>query len=131
MIELLASGKLGAAALDVFDREPQVPSELLGLDNVVLHPHQGSATHPTRAAMGRLVLDNVANQIVEGNRSIVGVMLESNLAGGNQSITADLSQLRYGVSITDGCLDWESTVGALRAMREKLRDVLPGRKNLA
>ncbi len=80
-------------------------------------------------ALQPLVLDNVANQIVEGNRSIVGVMLESNLAGGNQSIPADLSQLRYGVSVTDGCLDWESTAGALRAMREKLRHVLPGRKN--
>ena len=60
MIELLAGGQLGAAALDVFDREPQVPQALIELDNVVLHPHQGSATHPTRAAMGRLVLDNVA-----------------------------------------------------------------------
>ena len=72
-------------------------------------------------ALQPLVLDNVANQIVEGNRSIVGVMLESNLEGGNQSIPADLSQLRYGVSVTDGCLDWESTAEALRAMRSKLR----------
>jgi 3-deoxy-7-phosphoheptulonate synthase len=87
--------------------------------------HANSNKDPT---LQPLVLDNVANQIVEGNRSIVGVMLESNLAGGNQSIPADLSQLRYGVSVTDGCLDWESTAGALRAMREKLRDVLPGRK---
>lgn len=60
MIELLASGALGAAALDVFDDEPNVPAALLALDNVVLHPHQGSATHPTRTAMGQLVLDNVA-----------------------------------------------------------------------
>jgi 3-deoxy-7-phosphoheptulonate synthase len=76
-------------------------------------------------ALQPLVLDNVANQIVEGNRSIVGVMLESNIEGGNQAIPADLSLLRYGVSVTDGCLDWESTAAALRAMREKLRDVLP------
>jgi len=60
MIELLSSGELGAAGLDVFDNEPQVPAELIALDNVVLHPHQGSATHPTRTAMGQLVLDNVA-----------------------------------------------------------------------
>jgi lactate dehydrogenase-like 2-hydroxyacid dehydrogenase len=60
MVELLASGALGAAGLDVFDDEPKVPAELIALDNVVLHPHQGSATHPTRAAMGQLVLDNVA-----------------------------------------------------------------------
>ena len=60
MIELLSSGKLGAAGLDVFEREPHVPAALLALDNVVVHPHQGSATHTTRMAMGRLVLDNIA-----------------------------------------------------------------------
>ena len=74
-----------------------------------------------------LVLDNVANQIAEGNRSIVGVMLESNLESGNQAIPADLALLRYGVSVTDGCLDWEGTADALRAMRKKLRQVLPAR----
>ena len=60
LTELLASGALGAAGLDVFEREPQVPAGLIALDNVVLHPHQGSATHETRMAMGRKVLDNVA-----------------------------------------------------------------------
>lgn len=60
LVELLCAGKLGSAGLDVFDREPQVPEALMNLDNVVLHPHQGSATHPTRMAMGRLVLDNIA-----------------------------------------------------------------------
>lgn len=78
-------------------------------------------------ALQPLVLDNVANQIVEGNRSIVGVMLESNLEAGNQAIPADLSLLRYGVSVTDGCLDWEGTATALRAMRKKLQHVLPAR----
>lgn len=60
MIEALKSGKLGSAGLDVFDKEPQVPAELLALDNVVVQPHVGSATHPTRAAMGQLVVDNLA-----------------------------------------------------------------------
>ena len=78
-------------------------------------------------ALQPLVLDNVANQILEGNRSIVGVMLESNLEGGNQSIPADLSHLRYGVSVTDGCLDWEGTASALRSVRQKLLHVLPAR----
>jgi D-3-phosphoglycerate dehydrogenase len=59
LTELLASGALGSAGLDVFEREPQVPAGLIALDHVVLHPHQGSATHDTRAAMGRKVLDNV------------------------------------------------------------------------
>ena len=60
MIEALASGKLGAAGLDVFDKEPQVPAALLALENVVVQPHVGSATHSTRAAMGQLVVDNLA-----------------------------------------------------------------------
>jgi len=60
MVELLASGGLGGAALDVFADEPRVPEALLGLPNVVLSPHQGSATRKTRAAMGDLVVRNLA-----------------------------------------------------------------------
>lgn len=59
MIELLQSGGLGGAALDVFEHEPQVPAALLGLDNVVLSPHQGSATRQTRDAMGALLVANL------------------------------------------------------------------------
>ncbi|MEM0922894.1 MAG: 2-hydroxyacid dehydrogenase [Pseudomonadota bacterium] len=60
LVEMLTSGALGGAALDVFDAEPTVPSALLGLGNVVLSPHQGSATHKTRRAMGDLVVCNLA-----------------------------------------------------------------------
>lgn len=60
MVELLVSGGLGGAALDVFADEPRVPEALLGLPNVVLSPHQGSATEKTRAAMGELVVRNLA-----------------------------------------------------------------------
>ena len=74
-----------------------------------------------------LVADNVASQVVEGNRSIIGIMLESNIQAGNQSIPDDLSQLKYGVSVTDGCISWESTEKLLREMADKLRDVLPAR----
>jgi lactate dehydrogenase-like 2-hydroxyacid dehydrogenase len=59
LVEALVSGRLGAAGLDVFASEPRVPDALLGLDNVVFQPHQGSASEETRAAMGRLVLDNL------------------------------------------------------------------------
>lgn len=59
MVEMLASGALGGAALDVFADEPQVPEALYALDNVVLSPHQGSATHKTRWAMGDLVVRNL------------------------------------------------------------------------
>jgi len=74
-----------------------------------------------------LVIDNVANQILEGNRSIIGLMVESNIEAGNQAIPEDLSQLRYGVSVTDKCIDWSTTEKSLRAMREKIRDSLPRR----
>jgi lactate dehydrogenase-like 2-hydroxyacid dehydrogenase len=59
MVELLQSGKLGGAALDVFEKEPAVPEALFELDNVVLSPHMGSATHQTRDKMGDLVVANL------------------------------------------------------------------------
>lgn len=55
----LREGRLAAAGLDVYAREPHVPPELLELENVVLLPHIGSATHEARAAMGRLCVDSV------------------------------------------------------------------------
>jgi 3-deoxy-7-phosphoheptulonate synthase len=72
-------------------------------------------------------MHDVTHQIMEGNQSIVGVMLESNIHAGNQSIPADLSQLKYGVSVTDACIDWPTTEKVLRETADKLRGVLPGR----
>lgn len=60
LVELLAEGRLGGAALDVFADEPRVPEALMAMENVVLSPHQGSATRKTRAAMGELVVRNLA-----------------------------------------------------------------------
>ena len=74
------------------------------------------------------VLHDVSAQIEAGNRSIVGVMLESNINAGNQPIPDDLEEIRYGVSITDACLDWSATESALREMAARLRPVLPARK---
>jgi len=68
-----------------------------------------------------LVADNCANQILEGNVSICGLMLESNLKAGSQPIPADLSQLEYGVSVTDACIDWETTEALLLRLDQKLR----------
>jgi 3-deoxy-7-phosphoheptulonate synthase len=74
-----------------------------------------------------LVIEDVAKQILGGNRSITSLMIESNLNAGNQSIPKDLSQLKYGVSVTDGCIDWETTESCLRELRDELKEVLPGR----
>ncbi len=60
LVACLESGALGGAGLDVFEAEPQVPEALFAMDNVVLQPHMGSATHETRRAMGDLVVDNLA-----------------------------------------------------------------------
>lgn len=67
------------------------------------------------------VLDDVVTQIESGNRSISGVMIESYLEGGSQSISADRSALKYGVSITDKCIDWATTEQILRDAHARLK----------
>ena len=59
LLDALREGRLGAAGLDVFAHEPQVPEGFLALDNVVLQPHRASATMQTRLAMGAMVLDSL------------------------------------------------------------------------
>ena len=77
-----------------------------------------------------LVMENVANQILEGNQSIIGLMVESNIGAGNQSIPADLCDLKYGVSITDACIDWETTEKAVRKMRDTIKEALKKRTSV-
>lgn len=72
-------------------------------------------------ALQTLVAANVAQQIVDGNQSIIGIMLESNLLAGNQSLGDDKSQLEYGKSITDGCIDWETTESSLKDLAKRLK----------
>ncbi|WIO75584.1 3-deoxy-7-phosphoheptulonate synthase [Porticoccaceae bacterium LTM1] len=71
-----------------------------------------------------LVIENVANQIAEGNNSIIGVMIESHLFAGNQK--AD-ENMQYGISITDKCIDWETTEQCLLEMRDKISEALKNR----
>jgi 3-deoxy-7-phosphoheptulonate synthase len=77
-----------------------------------------------QAELQPLVVENVANQILEGNTSIVALMIESNLNAGSQAIPPNLDDLEYGVSVTDACIDWETTERCLRAMRDKLKNAL-------
>ena len=88
--------------------------------------HENSNKNP---ALQPLVMDNVTNQILEGNKSIIGLMVESNLKHGRQNIPANLDDLEYGLSVTDGCISWEETEAAIRSMRNKLKDVLPKRNS--
>ncbi|WP_036479029.1 3-deoxy-7-phosphoheptulonate synthase [Myxosarcina sp. GI1] len=66
------------------------------------------------------VLDNILKQIADGNRSIAGMMLESNLSEGNQSIPQNLEELKYGVSVTDKCIGWQETEVMIMSAYEKL-----------
>ena len=93
--------------------------------NIVVDCSHGNSNKDP--ALQPLVMDNCVNQIIEGNTSIIGMMLESNLHAGNQSIPKDLSQLKFGVSVTDACMDWGTTEKALREARLRLKDVLPRR----
>lgn len=61
------------------------------------------------------------DQYLKGSKSIVGAMLESNLEWGNQKIQADLSALKYGVSITDACIDWKTTERIIKEAAQTLR----------
>ncbi|MFV5360240.1 3-deoxy-7-phosphoheptulonate synthase [Acinetobacter oleivorans] len=74
-----------------------------------------------------LVIKNITEQILDGNKSIVGLMVESHLKGGRQDIPENLCDLEYGKSVTDGCIDWETTEKTLLEMHEALKDVLPNR----
>jgi lactate dehydrogenase-like 2-hydroxyacid dehydrogenase len=67
LVSALQTGKLGAAGLDVFAHEPNVPAELVAMENVVLLPHVGSATEETRAAMRALSVDNLVSWYKTGS----------------------------------------------------------------
>ncbi len=86
--------------------------------------HENSSKDPS---LQPLVAKDITHQIVDGNKSIVGLMIESNIGFGNQKMTENPADLEYGVSITDGCIDWKQTEDCLLDMQEKLRDALANR----
>lgn len=67
------------------------------------------------------VLEQIIDQVVAGNQSISGLMIESNLEEGNQKVPADHSQLKYGVSITDACINWDTTEKILLEAHKRLQ----------
>ncbi|HMB15774.1 MAG TPA: 3-deoxy-7-phosphoheptulonate synthase [Pelovirga sp.] len=69
----------------------------------------------------REVLDNVVDQLVGRPGNITGVMIESNINAGNQALPTDPRDLQYGVSITDKCVDWDTTVEMLTAAYQRLK----------
>ena len=86
--------------------------------NIVIDCSHGNSRK--NHALQALVLRDVAHQVADGNRAIKGVMLESHLFEGNQQL-GRAQDLRYGVSITDTCMGWDSTAESLRAAATLLR----------
>ncbi|WP_435236130.1 3-deoxy-7-phosphoheptulonate synthase [Psychromonas sp. PT13] len=74
-----------------------------------------------------LVAKDVFHQIIKGNKSIIGIMLESNINEGNQSADLPKDELQYGVSVTDACINWPSTSQLLAEAASLLKDVLKTR----
>lgn len=117
-------GKPNYDSVSVSLCEQELEKAGLPANIVVDCSHANSSKDP---ALQPLVLDNLAHQIQDGNRSIVGMMVESNINWGNQKLTSNPADLKYGVSITDACIDWETTERSVREMADRLRNVLAGR----
>ncbi|MGV8893524.1 MAG: 3-deoxy-7-phosphoheptulonate synthase [Burkholderiaceae bacterium] len=90
----------------------------LAANIVVDCSHANSYKKP---ALQPLVMADVMQQVRNGSKSLVGVMIESNIVAGNQPIPDDLSQLQYGCSVTDACIDWETTEKMIREAAALLR----------
>lgn len=103
--------------------EKELEAAKLPINITIDASHGNSLKDP---ALQPLVFENCVTQILAGNRSIVGLMLESHLNFGAQSFQKG-AKLGYGVSITDACLDWERTATCLKQANERLAPVLPQR----
>ena len=66
------------------------------------------------------VIEDIKSQILLGNKSIFGVMLESNLFSGKQKILDNKDDMQYGVSVTDGCIDWQETEEVIRSLSKAI-----------
>jgi 3-deoxy-7-phosphoheptulonate synthase len=95
------------------------------LENIMIDCSHGNSRKD--AANQALVLDDVAKQLLDGNRSIIGFMLESNLEEGNQPIPDDLDEIKYGVSVTDACISWDTTELLLRKFAAAIAPALESR----
>lgn len=94
-------------------------------ENVMIDCSHGNSRKDP--ANQKIVLESVSAQIQAGNKSIIGVMLESNIEAGNQPIPDDLEEMKYGVSITDACINWSDTEGLLRKFAATISSSLKSR----
>ncbi len=102
---------------DITECEEKLSEKGSQLKIMVDCSHENSSKDHTKQ---RLVVKDILTQKQEGNKSIFGLMLESNLGAGNQKMTENIDDLEYGVSITDACIDWEETEELLRQLHSEL-----------
>nr|WP_282667094.1 3-deoxy-7-phosphoheptulonate synthase [Providencia rustigianii] len=74
-----------------------------------------------------LVVDSILEQIINGNESITGIMLESHINEGSQTSEQPRENMQYGVSVTDACINWETTESVLRKLHQALSPMLEQR----
>lgn len=110
-------GRTNYDSVSVASCERELLEAGLPLNIVVDCSHGNSGKDP---AIQPLVAQECVDQVLEGNRSIVGLMIESNLEWGNQPIAAHRSELRYGVSVTDPCIDWKTTEELVLRLADRL-----------
>lgn len=124
-IILRGGAKPNYDAESVGDCELQLAHSDLPVNIMIDCSHGNSRKVPAQQSV---VLDDIVQQIEQGNGSIVGFMLESNILEGNQAPDGDPSQLIPGRSITDSCIDWPTTESLLRDAHRRLKPVLPHRR---
>jgi 3-deoxy-7-phosphoheptulonate synthase len=113
-------GRVNYDAVSIAVAERELSGAGLAPNIVVDCSHGNSNKDP---ALQPSVAENCVHQIVDGNRSIVGLMLESHLKGGSQAMPKDRSKLEYGMSITDPCIDWDCTEVLMRNLHRTLQQV--------
>ncbi|UUO04895.1 3-deoxy-7-phosphoheptulonate synthase [Blastopirellula sp. J2-11] len=116
---ILRGGRSGPnyAREDIRDAIAQLEKSKLHSNLLVDCSHANSNKDHTQQ---KNVWRDVLTQRTEGNRSIIGMMLESNISPGNQKLGAEPSSLTYGVSITDACIGWDETADLLREAHAQL-----------
>jgi 3-deoxy-7-phosphoheptulonate synthase len=114
------SGKPNYDSVNVAICERALQQAGLSQNIMVDCSHENSSKDP---GLQPLVAQNVTNQILEGNRSIIGLMIESNLNWGNQPIPENPAELKYGVSVTDACIDWATTEKTILDIRDGVRRI--------
>lgn len=117
-------GKTNYDAISIATCEQQLLQNDIAANVMIDCSHANSEKQHERQVT---VMADVADQIAAGNESVIGFMLESHINAGNQKVPEDSSQLKYGVSITDACVDWATTEKMIRDLRDKVKPVLAER----